>query len=89
MPTCPHCGATSQNQPIRLPANMVPIQDLDVSVRARNCLMRHGMTTAADLVSLTYLELLEIRKLGTVSAVEVVSALYRLGLVLRPERASS
>jgi DNA-directed RNA polymerase alpha subunit len=45
------------------------------------------MTTAADLVALTYLELLEIRKLGTASAVEVVNALYRVGLELRQERA--
>jgi hypothetical protein len=46
------------------------------------------MTTAADLVCLTYLELLEIHKLGTVSAAEVVNALYRVGLELRPERAN-
>jgi DNA-directed RNA polymerase alpha subunit len=46
------------------------------------------MTTAADLVGLTYLELLETRKLGTVSAVEVVNALYRVGLELRSDWAS-
>jgi DNA-directed RNA polymerase alpha subunit len=44
------------------------------------------MTTAADLVALSYLELLEVRKLGLVSAMEVVNALYRRGLALRQEQ---
>jgi len=87
MPTCPHCGAPGHQQPPRRPASEVLISELDLSARAYNCLRRNGMTTAADLVALTYLELLEIRKLGTASAVEVVNALYRVGLELRQERA--
>ena len=88
MPTCPHCGAPGHQQPPRRPASEVLISELDLSLRAYNCLRRNGMTTAADLVCLTYLELLEIHKLGTVSAAEVVNALYRVGLELRPERAN-
>jgi DNA-directed RNA polymerase alpha subunit len=84
MPTCPHCGAPGYEPSAKRPANQVTIEDLGLSVRARNCLRRHGMTTAADLVAMSYLELLEVRKLGLVSAVEVVSALYRQGLELRP-----
>ena len=88
MPTCPHCGAPGHQQPPRRPASEVLISELDLSLRAYNCLRRNGMTTAADLVGLTYLELLETRKLGTVSAVEVVNALYRVGLELRSDWAS-
>jgi len=77
MPTCPHCGAPGHQQPPRRPASEVLISELDLSARAYNCLRRNEMTTAADLVALTYLELLEIRKLGLVSAVD--RALWELG----------
>jgi len=86
MPTCPHCGAPGFEPSAKRPANLVTIEDLGLSVRAHNSLRRHGMTTAADLVALSYLELLEVRKLGLVSAMEVVNALYRRGLALRQEQ---
>jgi DNA-directed RNA polymerase alpha subunit len=86
MATCPHCGATGYEPLARRPASEVTIEDLGLSVRAHNSLRRHGMTTAADLVAMTYLELLEVRKLGLVSAMEVVNALYRRGLALRQEQ---
>jgi len=86
MATCPHCGVPGYQPLARRPANEVTIEDLGLSVRAHNSLRRHGMTTAADLVALSYLELLEIRKLGLVSAMEVVNALYRQGLALRQEQ---
>lgn len=86
MPTCPHCGAPGFEPSAKRPANLVTIEDLGLSVRAHNCLRRHGMTTAADLVSLSYQELMEVRKLGLVSAMEVVNALYRQGLALRQEQ---
>ena len=86
MATCPHCGAPGFEPSAKRPANLVTIKDLGLSVRAHNSLKRHGMTTAADLVALSYLELLEVRKLGLVSAHEVINALYRQGLALRPEQ---
>jgi DNA-directed RNA polymerase alpha subunit len=86
MPDCPLCGAPGFEPSAKRPANLVTIEDLGLSVRAYNSLRRHGMTTAADLVALTYLELLEVRKLGLASAMEVVNALYRQGLALRQEQ---
>ena len=61
------------------------IEELELSVRAYNCLMRAGITTIADLCSKTPLELKAIRNMGTKSEAEIVGKLKNRGLSLKEE----
>lgn len=61
------------------------IEELDLSVRAYNCLKRTGIRTCGDLVALTNNDLVRIRNLGNRCANEVVSKLAQFGLKLTPE----
>lgn len=61
------------------------IEELELSVRAYNCLMRAGITTIADLCSKTPLELKVIRNMGTKSETEIVEKLRDRGLSLKEE----
>ena len=49
-----------------------PIDDLDFSVRAYNCLKRAGVNTLGDLTEKTELEMMKIRNLGKKSLKEVI-----------------
>ncbi|HTN74112.1 MAG TPA: DNA-directed RNA polymerase subunit alpha C-terminal domain-containing protein [Pirellulaceae bacterium] len=62
-----------------------PIADLNLSVRARKCMVRLGMTTLADLVRKTQDDLLECKNFGVTSLNEVREKLTELGLKLRGE----
>ena len=59
-----------------------PVSDLDLSVRASNCLEAEGITTVRDLVSHTEAEMLEVRNFGKTSLKEVKKKLGDLGLEL-------
>ncbi|MCU0723024.1 MAG: DNA-directed RNA polymerase subunit alpha [Planctomycetes bacterium] len=59
-----------------------PVSDLDLSVRASNCLEAEGITTIRDLVSHTEDEMLEVRNFGKTSLKEVKKKLGDLGLDL-------
>jgi DNA-directed RNA polymerase subunit alpha len=59
-----------------------PVSDLDLSVRASNCLEAEGITTIRDLVSHTEAEMLEVRNFGKTSLKEVKKKLGDLGLEL-------
>jgi DNA-directed RNA polymerase subunit alpha len=59
-----------------------PVADLDLSVRASNCLEAEGITTVRDLVSHTEAEMLEVRNFGKTSLKEVKKKLGDLGLEL-------
>ncbi|WP_448381498.1 DNA-directed RNA polymerase subunit alpha [Gloeomargarita sp.] len=66
----------------------VPIEELQLSVRAYNCLKRAQIHSVADLLNYTQEDLLEIKNFGQKSAEEVIEALQtRLGIVLPKERA--
>lgn len=70
--------------------NQIPIEELQLSVRAYNCLKRAQINTVADLLVYTEEDLLEIKNFGQKSAEEVVEALRsRLGLTLPREKSKS
>lgn len=58
------------------------IDELELSLRARNCLKREGITTVNDLISYTEDDLLEIRNFGQNTLYEVREKLEELGLSL-------
>jgi DNA-directed RNA polymerase subunit alpha len=67
----------------------IHIEELQLSVRAYNCLKRAQINTVADLLEYTQDDLLEIKNFGQKSAEEVMDALKQhLGLTLTESKAS-
>ena len=62
-----------------------PIEELDLSVRAYNCLKRAGHHTLQDLTSLSESEIMKIRNLGKKSLKEVIDKIKDMGLKFRDE----
>lgn len=62
-----------------------PIDDLDFSVRAYNCLKRAGVNTLGDLTEKTELDMMKIRNLGKKSLKEVIDKIKDMGLKFRDE----
>ena len=62
-----------------------PIEDLDFSVRAFNCLKRANINTLGDLTSKSELEMMKIRNLGKKSLKEVIDKIKGMGLRFRDE----
>lgn len=62
-----------------------PISDLGLSVRARKCMVRLGLTTVGELVRRTPDDLLECKNFGVTSLNEVREKLTTHGLKLRGE----
>lgn len=60
-----------------------PVADLNLSVRARKCMSRLGITTLGELCQRSQEELLESKNFGVTSLNEVRSKLTDLGLKLR------
>ncbi|NLL90041.1 MAG: DNA-directed RNA polymerase subunit alpha [Dehalococcoidales bacterium] len=58
----------------------MPLEQLDLSVRAMNCLRRGGINTVGELVSTDQKELLGLRNFGEKSRQEVQERLKALGL---------
>ncbi|MCU0542470.1 MAG: DNA-directed RNA polymerase subunit alpha [Oscillatoriaceae cyanobacterium Prado104] len=72
------------------PTSQIPIEELQLSVRAYNCLKRAQINSVADLLDYTQEDLLEIKNFGQKSAEEVIEALQkRLGITLPQEKAKS
>jgi DNA-directed RNA polymerase subunit alpha len=70
------------------PESQIPIEELQLSVRAYNCLKRAQINTVADLLEYSQEDLLEIKNFGQKSAEEVIEALQkRLGITLPQEKA--
>ena len=61
------------------------IDDLDLSVRAYNCLKRAGILTIRDLVEKSENEMMKIRNLGKKSLKEVIDKIKDMGLKFRNE----
>lgn len=61
----------------------VPIEDLELGVRAYNCLKRQGVNTVGQLVKLSEDDLLRIRNFGAKSTEEVKERLAKLNLSLK------
>jgi DNA-directed RNA polymerase subunit alpha len=60
-----------------------PISDLNLSVRARKCMARLGLTLIAELLRKTGDDLLECKNFGVTSLNEVREKLTLMGLKLR------
>ncbi len=60
------------------------IEELDLSVRAYNCLKRAGINTVAELVQRNQEDMMKVRNLGRKSLEEVEQKLAGLNLSLRP-----
>jgi len=72
------------------PTSQIPIEELQLSVRAYNCLKRAQVNSVADLLDYTQEDLLEIKNFGQKSAEEVIEALQkRLGITLPHEKSSA
>jgi len=67
----------------------IQIEQLNLSVRAYNCLKRAQVNTVADLLEYSQEDLLEIKNFGQKSAEEVIEALQKhLGITLPPQKAA-
>jgi DNA-directed RNA polymerase subunit alpha len=67
--------------------NQILIEELQLSVRAYNCLKRAHINSVADLLDYSQEDLLEIKNFGQKSAEEVIDALQkRLGINLPKEK---
>ncbi len=62
-----------------------PIEDLELSVRAFNCLNRINIKTVADLIDKTELEMQKVRNLGKKSLKEVTDKVKELDLSFKKE----
>ena len=60
------------------------IEELELSVRADNCLKRAGINSVAELVQRNQEDMMKVRNLGRKSLEEVEQKLQELGLALRP-----
>ena len=59
------------------------IEELDLSVRAYNCLKRAGINTVEELTKMTEEDMMKVRNLGRKSLEEVQQKLAEVGLSLR------
>lgn len=85
----PDSAAPDDIDDIEDPTNQIPIEELQLSVRAYNCLKRAQINSVADLLDYSQEDLLEIKNFGQKSAEEVVEALQqRLGITLSQEKSS-
>ena len=62
-----------------------PMSDLNLSVRARKCMTRLGLTTIGELIRKSADDLLECKNFGVTSLTEVREKLTQAGLSLRGE----
>jgi len=69
--------------------SQVPLEEINLSVRAYNCLKRAQVNTVSDLMTFSYEDLLEIKNFGAKSADEVIEALERIGVSLPKSRAKA
>lgn len=78
-----------EHEPQQSPESQIPIEELQLSVRAYNCLKRAQINSVSDLLDYSQEDLLEIKNFGAKSAEEVIEALQaRLGITLPQEKSS-
>lgn len=61
------------------------VDDLELSVRAFNCLKRAGINTVEDLLNKTEQDLLKVRNMGQKSFDEVTNKIHSMGLEFKKE----
>ena len=69
----------------RLKTLQTPIEDLDFSVRAYNCLKRASLLTVQDIINKKESEMVKIRNLGKKSLKEVIDKIKDMGLKFKDE----
>ena len=69
--------------------SQIPLEELNLSVRAYNCLKRAQVNSVSDLMGFSYEDLLEIKNFGSKSADEVIEALERIGISIPQSRTSA
>jgi DNA-directed RNA polymerase subunit alpha len=60
-----------------------PIEEIEFSVRAYNCLKRAGVNTVQDLINKREVDVTKIRNLGKKSLKEVIDKVKEMGLVFK------
>ena len=76
---------TAKQEDSKLKKLETPIEDLDFSVRAFNCLKRANINNLGDLTEKSELEMMKIRNLGKKSLKEVIDKIKDMGLRFRDE----
>ena len=76
---------TAKQEDSKLKRLETPIEDLDFSVRAYNCLKRANINTLGNLTEKSELEMMKIRNLGKKSLKEVLDKVKEMGLRFREE----
>ncbi|MFW6155238.1 MAG: DNA-directed RNA polymerase subunit alpha [Planctomycetota bacterium] len=94
LPSGPPAEQTSQADQELAEKLAMPIEDLDLSVRASNCLQSAEVNTVGDLVKMNEADLLKVRSFGKTSLREIKRKLADIGLTLGlnvnlPESAAS
>lgn len=62
-----------------------PLDELELSVKTYNCLIRAGVNTIDDLTRMTASDVMRVRNLGRRSLEEVISKMELMGYKLREE----
>ena len=76
-------NVSEHNSPFaETPALNTPLEDLELSVRSYNCLMRADIKTVSDLLAISEPELMKIRNMGKTSVKEIKDKLCSIGLSL-------
>jgi DNA-directed RNA polymerase subunit alpha len=76
-------------EPETIAEAQIPLEELNLSVRAYNCLKRAQVNSVSDLMGFSYEDLLEIKNFGSKSADEVIEALERIGISLPQSRTTA
>ena len=79
-PKCPHCGKL-----LRPPPAPETVRELDLSVRASNCLEAAGITLVSDLVKRSETDMGTLPNFGRTSLKEIKRKLADHGLRFRDE----
>jgi len=83
-------ASSEEQQEEEDPNGQIPIEELELSVRAYNCLKRAQINSVADLLDYSHEDLLEIKNFGQKSAEEVIDALQnKLGITLPQEKSTA
>ena len=72
----------SMNEDTTYLCGISPIEKLNLSVRAHNCLKRAGINTLYDLCSISKTDLMRVRNLGKKAYTEVINTLESYGIHL-------
>ena len=75
---------TEEEEVVEAGSPSISIEDLELSVRAYNCLKRASINSMAELLKKSEHDLLNIKNFGKKSSDEVIEKLHQFGLDLMP-----